>query len=460
MESISNQRVSFEANQDKDISSRYVQAREYLGYHSELIAELLNIDHSTLLNIEQGIEQVDEKILRKFSAIYGRPLEWFTAGVEDDDAEMTKSFTPLPSLITKLGRAEFRSFTQVIESRSQEKSFDLMIERLRNYLNENNGIEEIFQASQTYDSSIKMGMADIFQAISNIGVTTILRPIERVIGAVLRIDHGAGLLLSVDQPTNVLRFASACALSLLLVTPNPNSANIRRAMFSLESASNLRKRKSEIFELAIKMLLPNFLLAELQKKQRWTNKDLLDPVNIYQASLRLGASYESTVHAFSLLGCLSKVESQQLLENDLIDIKKRILKDCPSAQLDSIDVWSLSQWEEGAVLHAKPDDLFVIRMRENGAAGYQWNIETLQDVGFAIVKDVSTTEDTDQIGASSLRTVVAKPARAKDDDYLLEESCSWRRIPTNIKKMTFKYRRLLPLNEGLLSSEVQSNGKV
>lgn len=455
MESVSNQQVSSETGHVGLANSRYTQAREYLGYRSEHIARQLNMDHSTLLDIERGGMQANVDTLRKFSAIYGRPIEWFSAGTADHET-MTES-TPLPSLMTERGREEFSSFHQVIQSRSQEMGFDSKIERLRGYLRIDNGIEEIFHASQTYDSSVEAGMADIFQAISNIGVTTILRPIERLLGAVLRIDQGAGLLLSVHQPMSVLRFASASALALLLVTPNPSSAGIRKAMFGLESASMLRKRNSEIFELALKLLLPNFLLAELQKKQKWTKLDLRDPVNIYQASLRLGASYESTVDAYHLAGCLSDVERDKLMEHKLIDIKRRILKDCPADNLDRIDVWCLSAREEGAVLHARPDDLFVIELRENGAAGYQWDFETLKDEGFTIVNDTSTREDKNRIGAPSLRTVVAKPSDASDDNYVLEESCPWKRIPTNIKKMAIRYRRSMPLIEGLFCSEVQVN---
>lgn len=455
MEPISNHQVSFESRPTGSAGSRYVQAREYLGYHSEHIARQLNMNHLTLLDIENGTKQANEYMLSKFSAIYGRPVEWFSEGTADH--ETTTALTPLPSVITELGREEFRSFQQVIEFLSQEKSFDRKIEKLRDHVNLDNGVEEIFQASQTYDSSVETGMVDIFRAVSNVGVTTIVRPIERILGAVLRIDQGAGLLLSVDQPMRVLRFASASALGLLLVTPNLTSASIRKAMFKLEPASMLRKRNSELFELALKLLLPNFLLAELQKRQKWTNQDILDPVNIYQASLRLGATYESTVHAFHLVGCLSDSDREKLLEHKLIDIKKRILEDYPSDQLHSIDVWSLSQREEGAVLHAKPDDLFVMKLRENGAAGYQWDFAALQDAGFAILKDTSTIEDAEQIGAPSLRTVVTKPSEASTDEYLIQETCPWKRIATNIKKMRIKYRRSLPLTEGLISSDVQPN---
>lgn len=455
MEPTSNHRVSFDTRLAGPTGSRYSQAREYLGYSSERIAQRLDINHSLLLDIERGTKQAIEDMLGKFSTIYGRPIEWLSEGTSD--YETMTALTPLPSSITELGREEFRSFQQVIESRAQEKSFDSKIENLREYLRVDNGIEEIFQAAQAYDSSIEMGRADIFGAISNIGVTTILRPIESGLGVVLRLDQGAGLLLSVNQPLSVLRFASASALALLLVTPNLRSAGIRKALFGLESASMLRKRNSEIFELALKLLLPNFLLAELQKKQKWTNQDLRGPVNIYQASLRLGASYDSTVYAFHLFGCLSDADRDKLLERKLIDIKKRILEDCPSDRLDRIDVWCLSPREEGAVLYAKPDDLFVIKLRENGAAGYQWDFETMKDAGFAIVNDCSTIEDTEQIGAPSLRTVVAQPSEASDDNYLLEESCPWKRVPTNINKMTIRYRRSLPLTEGLFCSDVQPN---
>lgn len=125
--------------------------------------------------------------------------------------------------------------------------------------------------------------------------------------------------------------------------------------------------------------------------------------------------------------------------------------------LENVNVWLLSQNEEGSEIRSNPNDIFVIKVKENGAAGYRWNFSELENVGFVILKDYNTVKDKKKVGARSLRTLLTKPETAEDSVYHLEESRPWQRNTTKINSLSIRYRKMSPLKNGLYTSEHCSN---
>ena len=80
---------------------------------------------------------------------------------------------------------------------------------------------------------------------------------------------------------------------------------------------------------------------------------MVNPINIYQASLRLEASYHATVCAYQRLGCITSSESRKLLNVCTSDIKRELLEDCQIKEIDNVEVWRVSEDEVGTTIRAK-----------------------------------------------------------------------------------------------------------
>lgn len=194
---------------------------------------------------------------------------------------------------------------QVMDSKSKKANVANKSEKLILCAGDNDWTESLHQQMGTYESSVATSRVDLLNAIVKIGVIVILRPLEGVLGTLLRHERTAGLLLSILRSLGEIRLTSATALSqLILYAKKEILPEVEKFWFPLVSDSMLKSHKEKVYELAIKLLLPNFLLADLQNKQKWSNSDVSNPINIYQASLRLGASYKDTVNAFRQLGVL------------------------------------------------------------------------------------------------------------------------------------------------------------
>ncbi len=191
----------------------------------------------------------------------------------------------------------------------------------------------------------------------------------------------------------------------------------------------------------LNILLPKYLLASLQSRCKWTNRELTDPINIYQASLRLQTCYSETVQAFTQHGFISELVGKKLLEVDTNQLKRTILEDQIPDNVDSIDVWLLSQPEEGTVVQAKPNDVFVIKLRENKSAGYCWEFDELKEVGFVLLNDTYKIDNSRKLGGSSTRTFHVQPTNVADGNFEIEESCPWKRILTKKNSFSFTYIR-------------------
>ncbi|HKW17053.1 MAG TPA: helix-turn-helix transcriptional regulator [Terriglobales bacterium] len=96
------------------------QAREYLSLSQDEVAKAVGIARAAISLIESGQRRVDALELKKFAAVYQRPVSYFTG---DEVAEAT-----LPSEVEHLARAaanlsskdreELARFAEFLQSRA------------------------------------------------------------------------------------------------------------------------------------------------------------------------------------------------------------------------------------------------------------------------------------------------------------------------------------------------------
>ena len=436
----------------RDLGRRLRQARKFLGYSREQIALQLCIEPSQLLDIERGVHRASGKILTKFSGLYERPVEWLTSVSEVGDNDEDWLSTQDRRQLSEEDRNELRNFQQVIQTKSSRDKIPIQSERLSKLTKADGCIEELHEIIGTYDAVRKNGSVDIFTTIAKVGVVTILRPLG-FLGVLLKTDNCYGLMLSVSESMNALRFAAASTLAKLIAKNPQEECESPIMMYSLLSEQELSISDEENFRNSLKILLPDFLLAETQKRCNWVNRDLANPINMYQASLRLGASYHATTMAYFHFGRISIFEANELLKVNLLAVKRSILANRLPDDLEHVNVWLLTHNEQGSVFRANPNDVFVIKLKENGAAGYFWDFSKLKNEGFTIISDENVILDEHRVGALSLRSILAKPSNLKYGDYILSESCPWERESTEPNDVLFPYRRLTPFKVGLFRSK-------
>ena len=455
MEPVSNTSVDTQQGVPGYTDSRLKQARQFLGYSADDVARHLNLDQSFILGVESG-GGVDEATLLKFSELYERPCDWLSEGLLSGDDLDEDSYTPLPPKLSDNDQRELRAFMQVMESRSKKANFTNKLENLSVLASSHDWTEEIHHALGTYEKSIVTGRVEILDAIVKLGVTVILRPLESVIGTLLKHGRTAGLMLSVLESESLIRLATAMVPSRLILNAVQDNTDVDKLWYPLSMDRQLRDQNEETYKSAINFLLPNFLLADVQNKQRWSNRDLENPKNIYQASLRLGARYEDTVFAYRSIGALSDSAREKLLNANLRDIKRELLEGYDEFDsIDNADVWCISRKDEGSLIHANPNDLFVMNLKQSCSAGYLWNFDALEEAGFVLLKDWTEVSHTRVVGRPSRRRLIAMPAQSASGDYVIEQSCPWPRITTETTKRVISYRRQRQLKEGLYLAKLQ-----
>ena len=454
MVTVSNFYEPFQHSFGGQVVSRLKQARLYLGFSTVEVAQKLDLNESFLVGIENGTRKVAESTMMKLSELYDRPYDWLNENRQFDNNSGAVSYTPLPDVLSTSDRREIRAFMQVMDSKSKKANITDKLEKLIMCVGANDQTETLHHQLDTYEMSLETGQVDLLNAIVKIGLTVIFRPLESVDGTLIRHENATGLLLSILRSIAEIRLTSATVLSALLVNAkNENLPVAEKHWYPLMSNRELKSRNDKVYELAINLLLPNFLIADLQNKQKWNNRDLNDPINIYQLALRLGASYEDTVNALRNLKILSDSDRKKMLKTNLIDIKRTLLEGNEVDNLVQIDVWCLSHQDEGTIVRARPNDLFVFKLTQNCSAGYLWQFDTLKEAGFAMLRDWTKASDSREVGLSSLRKLIAKPNQTVSGYYEIEESCPWERIPQYSNTMAFSYEQLKHLKEGLFRSD-------
>ena len=70
-------------HEKESLAKRLREAREYLGLSQEYVAQQTGIPRPAISEIEAGRRKVDSLELKRFSKLYGRPIEFLLGGNEE-----------------------------------------------------------------------------------------------------------------------------------------------------------------------------------------------------------------------------------------------------------------------------------------------------------------------------------------------------------------------------------------
>jgi hypothetical protein len=176
--------------------------------------------------------------------------------------------------------------------------------------------------------------------------------------------------------------------------------------------------------------MPVWLLEIHARRQDWNADSFRDPVNIYQLSLRIGASYEATCRALARYNVISGGALGKHLSVSPKKLKRQLLGSHPMETWYP-DVWVLTEKDQGSLIQGGPNDVFLVRLKEHSGAGYLWDTDQLKDAGFTVVADERLIPDhAHGVGGDVDRVVVAtsqfetagqldlKQARPWEDDSI------------------------------------------
>lgn len=270
---------------------------------------------------------------------------------------------------------------------------------------------------------------DVFGCIDRCGATLMFQPLDPLLGAFVREGAAAGILLSTRRPLGQQRFTAAHELGHLRLGHGPHADDegiLRRGPIAGGNGfpeTTREEREADAF--ASYFLLPTWLIKEQMGLHGWDEPHFAAPEIVYQASLRFGTSYSGTVYGLEREKVIDRRLRQKLLKVQPRELKQALIPDHPLRTTRGVDVWHLTERDEGAVIEAGRDDLFLLRLREDSGAGYVWTFDELQAAGFVILKDGREPVSAGRIGAPTIRRVLARSKRPLSGTYRLHECRPW-----------------------------------
>lgn len=223
---------------------------------------------------------------------------------------------------------------------------------------------------------------DPFLIASKAGVTVLLRPLERLLGAFIR-QSTSGILINIERSAGLVHMTCAHELG------HYYSGHQTTADETIDYGKSASIKEQEAEWFAYQLLAPRLLLANVLRRKGWTAQSLRNPILLYQLSLRLGISYSATAWSLRRQELLDQASVQKLLRVQPADIKRSLI----GGELlnPRKEVWLLDESDQTSVLEPRPEDQLVLRLKGHASSGYVWSPQALAAEGFHIkpIEDAS-----------------------------------------------------------------------
>jgi hypothetical protein len=278
------------------------------------------------------------------------------------------------------------------------------------------------------------GNVDVFAAILKMHAKLLFRPLEGLLGACL---IGPGVIISTERSLPIQRFTAGHELGHVAMHHSFSLDGEEILKGELMAETDDMEIQANAF--AAEFMLPRWLLAYHALRQKWDARSMENPLNVYQMSLRAGASYEATIWALEKHKIISQEVGHSLRKTQPRDIKQRMLPGYRPANWHR-DVWLLTGKDQGAVIEGQPNDLFLFQLNEKTGGGFIWDFETLKKNGFAVVNDVRESPEGEQgIGADVTRKLTAHTPDSLRGELQLQMKRPWDKAASALDELQMKY---------------------
>lgn len=269
------------------------------------------------------------------------------------------------------------------------------------------------------------GQIDVFDAISELDITLIFKPLKSALGLCLP-QPLRGIMVTTERSLHIQRMTAAHELGHVILEHRGSVDReiLERGPFGPSQGRDIQEVEADTF--AAEFLLPRWLYRHHVQHQGWSLAQLHNPEIIYQLSLRMGASYEAT--CWGLLGhqILTRAEVDALRKTKVAKLKLDLGDEFRPA--DSwADVWKVTGRDDGSTITGNPDDLIRVELDEAVGSGFRWNAETLSAAGYELLQDSSSfSRDPLLYGAPARRVLIARPPGPGATKLVLKETQPWR----------------------------------
>ncbi len=220
---------------------------------------------------------------------------------------------------------------------------------------------------------IKEGLrqVDVFECLKQLGIVTVCRPLDGLLGAYTKHDNVNGILVSTNRRLPIQRFTAAHELGHYWLK-HEMSVDSEESINAARRRSNVPLQEVEAEVFAAEFILPRALVGYTIRRQNYAKQDLRNPETIYQLSLRLGVSYSATRVALQNHKFISRYESQLASDVKPISIKRKLLE---GIDLDAShpDVFHITEIDDNGYMLSNEDDIIIIDLPEHSASGYLWD---------------------------------------------------------------------------------------
>lgn len=269
------------------------------------------------------------------------------------------------------------------------------------------------------------GLIDIFEIIGDLGIPLVFKPLNSALGLCLPAPL-RGIMVTTRRGLHIQRFTAAHELGHVVLehAGSVDRVILERAPQPEDDGRDLQEVAADAF--AAEMMLPRWLYRHHIRAQGWTiASHLHDPEVIYQLALRMGTSYEAACWGLLSHQILNYADVTRLRNAQVAKLKHRLGEEFRPGSSWS-DVWRLTERDNGARLIGNPDDLLRIELGEAAGSGHQWQVEALREAGYSVLSDQSDfSREPLHYGASSRRTVIARPPESGIGDITMHETQPW-----------------------------------
>lgn len=279
------------------------------------------------------------------------------------------------------------------------------------------------------------GAIDVFGAVVQCDVALLFKRLDGLLGAFMR-KPSPGIIVTTERPLAIQRFTAAHELghSYLKHSASLDDESILHRSPYADDAYDHMELAADTF--AASFLMPEWAVNFHAERQGWNWQTLANPAVTYQLSLRLGVSYEACARVLRRNTLISQSTLNDLLRTQPKQIKQRLLDGHAMANWYP-NVWLLTEKDEGTRIAGEPNDIFIVRLKENTGAGYLWNLDQVQHAGFNIVADERRPLDfAANVGGPVMRILTAQSDEPRIGEIRATEGRPW--DPTD-QAMSFSF---------------------
>jgi len=267
---------------------------------------------------------------------------------------------------------------------------------------------DVFETSRAMERIEQDGYTriDPFRIAAGAGVSVLLRPMDKLLGAFIR-DDNSGILVNSARSAGLIHMTCAHELGHFFM----GHENALDETVDYGSKAEILEQEAEWF--GYHLLVPRLLLTIICRRKGWNKASLQNPHILYQLSLRLGVSYSAAAWSLMRHDVLTYDAVQRLLKITPASIKQSLLQaELPDA---TKDVWLFEVSDQSSVLEPRPDDHLVVRLKSHASAGYLWLADSVGEVeaqGFVLAPLATTAANPSTLSFGAETTM----------DYVLSSS--------------------------------------